>query len=344
MTSPKISIIIPVYNVEPYIAECLQSVMQQTYTGEIECILVDDCGKDNSIAVAEKLIEDYTIENQKSKIENPISFRILHHEYNRGQAAARNSGVSVATGEYIYFLDSDDCITENCISILVEPLCKRPYDVIICGISFWGLNGRKFRNLIKKGTGPIDSKEEIFEEFYVNKTLGPHPVNRLIHKNLFANNDLKFEEGQIHEDELWTYKLLVATSTMYIDQTITYYYRIRLNSDMRTQHVSDRLVQSAYTTIDYILKHPVEVRKDIWNSIIAYYIGSYAATTCGNSEYKEQYKILRKRINYRPFKDWMSGKIKFQELKRHFHLLLPPSIGYMFIRWRYLFKKLHSHK
>ena len=78
---PKISIIIPIYNVEEYIEECLQSVMRQTYKGEIECILVDDCGKDNSIAIAEQLIADYT---------GSIAFRILHHEHNRGLSAARN--------------------------------------------------------------------------------------------------------------------------------------------------------------------------------------------------------------------------------------------------------------
>ena len=72
---PKISIIIPIYNVEEYITECLQSVMRQTYKGHIECILVDDCGKDNSISVAEHLIADY---------KGQIEFRILHHERNRG--------------------------------------------------------------------------------------------------------------------------------------------------------------------------------------------------------------------------------------------------------------------
>ena len=97
MTS--ISIIIPVYNVEKYIEACLHSVMAQTYTGPMECILVDDCGQDNSIGVAEKMISDY---------QGTIHFRILHHDHNRGQSAARNTGMDAATGEYIFFSDSDD--------------------------------------------------------------------------------------------------------------------------------------------------------------------------------------------------------------------------------------------
>lgn len=93
---PKISIIIPVYNVAEYITECLQSVIRQTYQGEIECIIVEDCGTDNSIAVAERLIAEYR---------GSIEFRILHHERNRGLSAARNTGTDAATGDYIYYLD-----------------------------------------------------------------------------------------------------------------------------------------------------------------------------------------------------------------------------------------------
>ena len=75
----KISIIIPVYNVEPYISDCLQSVMRQTYKGEIECILVDDCGTDKSVEIAEKRIAEY---------DGPIEFKVLHHDHNRGLSAA----------------------------------------------------------------------------------------------------------------------------------------------------------------------------------------------------------------------------------------------------------------
>ena len=102
---PKISIIIPIYNVEPYIEDCLQSVMRQTYRGMMECILVDDCGTDNSMKVAEQLIKIYN---------GPIDFKVLHHEHNRGLSAARNTGIDAACGDYVYFLDSDDWISDDC--------------------------------------------------------------------------------------------------------------------------------------------------------------------------------------------------------------------------------------
>ena len=95
----KLSIIIPVYHVAPYIEDCLRSVMRQTYQGAMECLIVDDCGTDDSMAIAERTIATY---------EGPIVFQVLHHERNRGLSAARNTGTLAAKGDYLYYLDSDD--------------------------------------------------------------------------------------------------------------------------------------------------------------------------------------------------------------------------------------------
>ena len=118
---PKVSIIIPIYNVETYIEECLQSVMRQTYKGMIECILVDDCGTDNSMKIMEQLIEVYN---------GPIEFKVLHHEHNRGLSAARNTGMDAACGDYVYFLHSDDWISDDCIERLTHPLDLEQYDFV----------------------------------------------------------------------------------------------------------------------------------------------------------------------------------------------------------------------
>ena len=101
----KVSIIIPIYNVEPYIERCLQSVVSQTYP-YFECILIDDCGNDRSMPFAEQFIQNYSGE---------IHFRILRHENNCGLSSARNTGMKAANGDYIYFMDSDDAITPECI-------------------------------------------------------------------------------------------------------------------------------------------------------------------------------------------------------------------------------------
>ena len=106
----KISIIVPVYNVEQYVNECFDSIAAQTYKGEIECIFVDDCGQDDSVAILEKLITDY---------HGAIKFYIVHHEHNKGLSGARNTGIRHAQGDYLYFIDSDDSIKSDCIEKLV---------------------------------------------------------------------------------------------------------------------------------------------------------------------------------------------------------------------------------
>ena len=119
MTS--ISIIIPVYNVEQYIEECLLSVANQTMTEGIECIIVDDCGPDNSAAIAKRFVDSY---------QGDIRFTFIQRENNGGLSAARNTGIEAATGEYIYFLDSDDFIVPECIKTLYSIAIAYNADVV----------------------------------------------------------------------------------------------------------------------------------------------------------------------------------------------------------------------
>ena len=102
---PKFSIIIPVYNVEKYIKQALESVVNQTFK-DFEAIIVDDCGNDCSV----KIVKEFADNDQR--------FRIIHHECNKGLSAARNTALKVATGDYIVCLDSDDWLEPNCLEIL----------------------------------------------------------------------------------------------------------------------------------------------------------------------------------------------------------------------------------
>ena len=98
----QVSIIIPVFKAKDFIIDCLKAVSSQTFTGSIECLLIDDCGGDNSIVLAEEYIAscDYNID-----------FVVLRQEYNQGPSAARNRGIREAKGEYVFFLDADDVIS-----------------------------------------------------------------------------------------------------------------------------------------------------------------------------------------------------------------------------------------
>ena len=120
----KVSLVVPVYNVSAYIERCINSVLNQTYHN-IECIIVDDCTPDDSIEKAKKLVSTY---------KGDIRFKFVAHEKNRGLSAGRNTGTEHSTGDYIYYLDSDDEITSNCIELMVEKVRMNPEVEMVQGL------------------------------------------------------------------------------------------------------------------------------------------------------------------------------------------------------------------
>ena len=213
-----ISIVIPVYNVEQYIADCLQSVMCQTYQGPLECILVDDCGTDTSMEIVEKLIAEY---------QGPIEFRVLHHEHNRGISAARNTGMDAAKGDYVYFLDSDDWISDDCIEKLTEPLLQEKVDIVVGDYEMIGGTPNKWIEL-SCPEGKYHEKE--LAKTFCNAGVYVMPWNKLYRKDFLVKYQLSFEEGKVHEDEILAFELSCVEKTFFVVKSVTYYYRIRENS------------------------------------------------------------------------------------------------------------------
>ncbi len=118
MESPRVSLIIPIYNVEKYLHECLLSVQRQAMPN-FEAILVNDCTPDNSMQIARQFAQS----DQR--------FHILEHEVNQGLGSARNTGMSAAQGEYIFFLDSDDTVPVDAVQILLELADEQEADMVI---------------------------------------------------------------------------------------------------------------------------------------------------------------------------------------------------------------------
>ena len=124
MNMPKISIIVPVYNSEKYLKDCLDSCISQTLS-DIEIICVDDCSTDNSL----EILEEYKTKDSRVKV--------FYHETNKKQGTARNTGIKNAVGEYIWFIDSDDFIDKNACQLLYDTIKKHDVDLLsFCGISF----------------------------------------------------------------------------------------------------------------------------------------------------------------------------------------------------------------
>lgn len=174
-----ISIIIPVYNVETYIERCLRSVINQTFTEGVECILIDDCTPDNSMRIAEKLINEY---------KGNILFRIVSHQHNGGQAAVRNTGISVAKGTYILFVDSDDYCESDMLEKLYSEAIKTNADIIGCDfyLDFGKYKKIQHFNFLPS---PTYNLKQLLEGNYWGVLW-----SRLIRRDLFIKYNLHFIE------------------------------------------------------------------------------------------------------------------------------------------------------
>ena len=210
-----VSIIIIVYNVEQYILQCLKSVANQTMTQGVECIIVDNCGQDKSIEIAEQFISNY---------HGNIEFSILHHEQNKGLSDARNTGMSIAKGEYVYFLDSDDEISTDRIESLTRPLDKEKFDMIVGDFKVEGTD-RQFHHM-QMTTGEVYYNEQIPTSYFYRKW-SQTAWNKLYSMDLVCRENLQFKEGLIHEDELWSFEFACWARSVCCVKHETYLYKIR---------------------------------------------------------------------------------------------------------------------
>lgn len=216
-----VSIIVPVYQVSEYVERCLRSVMEQSYT-DIECVLVDDATVDDSIVKCEKLISSYV---------GPIRFRIVHHDYNRGLSASRNTGTAAATGDYLYYLDSDDYISPDCIESLVSVVLEDPSIEMVQGYYILKRDGEsECRSMRLDNPVRTTSLEATRKEFYRNRSIYVSVWNKLLKKSFVEEHGLYCREGVVFEDLLWVFYLMKNLKQAYVFNGFTYYYCLRQGS------------------------------------------------------------------------------------------------------------------
>ena len=218
----KISIIVPVYNVTSYIEQCIQSVMAQSYT-DVECLLIDDCGTDDSMIKALRLLEKYN---------GPIHFKIYHHSMNKGLSEARNTGIMNATGEYLFFLDSDDELLVDSIANLAKPIKEHPQVELVQGCM---RDNKKdmYYSVEKIENSTYIAQNTIIKTRYFTCKYPVTATNKLVKRSFIIINNLFFQKGLYHEDLLWTYNLVKSLHYMAFCNTITYIYNYSDTSIMR---------------------------------------------------------------------------------------------------------------
>lgn len=242
-----ISIIVPVYNVSPYIARCLQSVIDQTFTGEMECIIVDDCSQDDSIELAQQVIDRY---------QGDIQFRIVKHDHNRGLSAARNTGIDASQGDYLFFLDSDDWLEPHCIASLSSLAEAHPgVELVQAGALSHGGEAKPWLNMENSVLPEYIQGKETVKPIMLNRKQIPVTAwNRLVKKDYLLRHHLYFQEGLIHEDELWTFQLATHLSSLAVLKQNFYHYEHHESSIMAraSQQKSASLVSIAHQMISGI--------------------------------------------------------------------------------------------
>ncbi|MFL2100925.1 glycosyltransferase [Desemzia sp. FAM 23991] len=221
---PLVSVIVPVYNVEDYIEECLDSIIEQTYS-HLEIIVVDDGSTDTS----NQKIQPYTTDNRVKLIE----------QENKGLSGARNSGLKAAVGKYVLFVDSDDYIERTAIEILINQMENQNVDLI-------RFNGRAFldnmNTLIEQNNYNFSHRLEegkiyTIDSYDANRRSFVSPVYLyIVRREILGKNHITFYEGILHEDELFTAQVFLAIDSMMYQNAFYYHRRYRENSIMTDQN------------------------------------------------------------------------------------------------------------
>ena len=231
---PAVSVIIPLYNVEKYVGECLDSLLEQTFQN-FEVIVVDDCSTDNSVAVVESYVEKFG-----------GRLRLVKMKKNSGSATApRNMGLSLSRGEYIQFMDDDDTITPTALEEMYTLAKKFDADIVQCekcfdvSDEFW--SDAEYRKNLKPSCWPAGEKIFITKPTLLDENFERRAVEftkrwltwsvwlQLIRRDFIFENQIKFV-GVVIDDMLFTLCEICSAKKYLVVPNVTYNHRVRADS------------------------------------------------------------------------------------------------------------------
>lgn len=210
---PKVTVIIPIYNVSKFIKRCAESLLDQTLE-DVEYLFVNDCTQDDSVAILKECIARY--QNRQVKI--------IDHNVNKGLPAARNTGVEAATGNYIFHCDSDDYVNPTMLSDLYEKAITENADIIWCD---WYLSFEKNERYMKQ---PFYSNPDDALKAMLTGKMKYNVWNKLVRRSLYEENSIRFPSGYgMGEDMTMMMLFAFAKKVCYIPKA--YYHYVKLNSN-----------------------------------------------------------------------------------------------------------------
>ena len=282
MKEIKVSLIIPVYNVEKYIRQCLESAINQTLK-DIEIIVVNDGTKDNSMKIVEEYLSDERI-------------KIVNKE-NGGVSSSRNTGMREAQGKYVYFIDSDDFVDKEVLDILYKNSEKEKMDIVFSNFSYYNDRTKKekrakfifpFKEKINKGYYYLYNGEEI------------NVWNRLYKKEFLEKYNFKFIEGIIHEDQDFGFKTIILAEKIKYVENYGYKYRTEREGSIMSSQKKERNLESVQILKREMSKFFSNVNLNEFQKIRVYFkllsLDFWEKELKGDNDFKNEILNLEKEI------------------------------------------------
>lgn len=294
----KISIIVPIYNVEKYLNRCIESIVNQTYQN-LEIILVDDGSPDQ----CPEICDQWALKDSRIKVV---------HKENGGLSDARNKGMEIASGDYIGFIDSDDWIKETMYELMLTFMKNNACDIVECDVSYVNEVGEKKSNSIKR-CNKIYTRNEALKA-----VINADGLKSVVWNKLYKSEVLKpltFKNGKLNEDEFFTFYVIDMCNYIgYISEAL--YYYLQRNSSIMGKYSLKRLdaIEAFDERLEYMKKYHKELVLDaklvLYMNCLYHY---HLVNGLTNNEEKEKGKKLLKKYLKKTrfsFREYMQCKMK----------------------------------
>lgn len=309
----KVSIIIPVYNAVRFLPECMHSIEEQKYK-RLEVIFVNDCSTDESL-------EQLSFLSKSSGLD----IIILNNTKNGGTAFSRNEGLKAASGDYVFFMDDDDTITDDCIELLAKSAVEKNCpDIVLCNVDAPNYVYKKIESPIF-----LEGNKSVRQSYFAHEWF-EMPWNKLVRKDFLLQNSLFFSPEIYFEDSLWSFETALKADRVLLLPNITYHFRksetqktARADSD---KNIEDALLlyNAMYEIVDDMdsMAYVMEVAQGFMFS--QFVLNKKFRHLC----YKKMRDLFSKRVVFRAlFSFYISKGMKLMLLYR----FMPSAVGFDYL-------------
>ena len=251
--TPKVSVIVPVHGVEKFVEHCAVSLMEQTLDG-VECIFVDDCSPDHSADIIRDVISRYPGRDA----------RIISHSVNRGLPSARNTGLGLAAGKYVFHCDGDDWIEPDMLEKMYAVAENANADIVYCDFYLsYEKNERYMSNPC------LESREELLRQGFLSGAMKYNVWNKLVRRSLYTDNGILFPDGHSMGEDMTMIRLTAcAERVKYLPEALYHYVQTNSSAFSKTQSRKqlDDIQYNVDTTVSFLReKYGDNIEDDIRN-------------------------------------------------------------------------------